>query len=338
MSDTPAPPSPQLFFETVNAYQRTAALKAAVDLGLFTTIGGTSATAAEIATLCGCPERGIRILSDNLVILGFLNKSGAQYVLTPSSAVFLNQNSPAYLGAAVNFMLAPALTEGFTDLAETVRRGRLHSTEEGTTAADHPAWIQFARTMGPMMVPAAQGASNLVPLDASRDTKVLDISASHGAFGIAFARQNPRVHLVALDWAAVLEITEENAAAAGLAERFSKITGDAFTAELGTDYDVVLVPNFLHHFNLSECTRFLGRVHAALRPGGRVVIVEFVPNEDRVTPVPSASFSLVMLGTTPEGDAYTFGEYVEMLAEAGFLDAGLYPLPPTAQSAVIAVA
>ena len=144
--------------------------------------------------------------------------------------------------------------------------------------------------------------------------------------------------LVALDWAAVLEITEENAVAAGLAERFSKITGDAFTADLGTDYDVVLVPNFLHHFNLSECTRFLDRVHAALRPGGRVVIVEFVPNEDRVTPVPSAAFSLVMLGTTPEGDAYTFGEYVEMLAQAGFLDAGLYPLPPTAQSAVIAVA
>jgi len=338
MSDAPAPPSPQLFFETVNAYQRTAALKAAVDLGLFTAIGGTPTTAAEIATLCGCPERGIRILSDNLVILGFLNKSGAQYVLTPSSAVFLNQNSPAYLGAAVNFMLAPALTEGFTELAETVRRGRLHSTEEGTTAADHPAWIQFARTMGPMMGPAAQGVSNLVPLDPSRDTKVLDISASHGAFGIAFAQQNSRVHLVALDWAAVLEITQQNATAAGLAERFSTITGDAFTVDLGTHYDVVLVPNFLHHFNIADCTLFLKRVHAALRPGGRVVIVEFVPHEDRVTPVASAAFSLVMLGTTPEGDAYTFGEYVEMLAQAGFRDAGLYPLPPTAQSAVIAVA
>ena len=147
---------------------------------------------------------------------------------------------------------------------------------------------------------------------------MLDISASHGAFGIAFAQKNPRAHLVALDWEAVLAITEENARAAGLGDRFSKIVGDAFTVDLGADYDVVLVPNFLHHFNTADCTRFLRRIHAALRPGGRVVIVEFVPNDDRITPPPAASFSLVMLGTTPEGDAYTFDEYRRMLADAGF--------------------
>ncbi len=335
MSDAP---SPQLFFETINAFQKSAALKAAIDLGLFTAIGGTPATAAEIATLCQCPERGIRILADNLTILGFLTKNGSQYALTPSSAAFLDQKSPAYFGAAVKFLLAPGLTEAFTDLASTIRRGRLHTTEQGTTAPDHPAWIEFARAMGPMMVPTSQAAAELVPLDPSRETRVLDISASHGAYGIAFATKNPRTHLVALDWEAVLAVTMENAAAAGIADRFSMIIGDAFTVDLGKDYDVVLVPNFLHHFNVEECTRFLQRVQTALRPGGKVVIVEFVPNEDRVTPPPAASFSLVMLGTTPEGDAYTFAEYQQMLAAAGFRDASLHPLPPTVQSAVIAVA
>jgi cyclopropane fatty-acyl-phospholipid synthase-like methyltransferase len=199
-------------------------------------------------------------------------------------------------------------------------------------------WIEFARAMGPMMVPCAQGAAALVPLDPARDTKVLDISASHGAYGSAFAVKNPRAHLVALDWQAVLAIAEENARAAGLGDRFSKIVGDAFTVDLGSDYDAVLVPNFLHHFNIADCTRFLRRVHAALRPGGRVVIVEFVPNDDRITPPPAATFSLVMLGTTPEGDAYTFAEYQKMLADAGFHDAACHPLPPTAQSAVIATA
>ncbi|MDI1313074.1 methyltransferase [Prosthecobacter sp.] len=338
MSDPSAAPSPQLFFETINAFQKSAALKAAIDLGLFTAIGSNPATAAEIATLCQCPERGIRILADNLTILGFLTKDGPCYTLTPSSAAFLDQKSPAYFGAAVNFLLAPGLTEAFTDLASTIRRGRLHTTEEGTTAADHPAWVEFARAMGPMMMPTSQGAAALVPLDPSRETRVLDISASHGAYGIAVAQKNPRAHLVALDWEAVLEVTKENAAAAGLAERFSTITGDAFTVDLGSDYDVVLVPNFLHHFTINECTRFLKRVKAALRPGGKVVIVEFVPNEDRVTPPPAASFSLVMLGTTPEGDAYTFAEYQQMLIEAGFNEASLHPLPPTAQTAVIAVA
>lgn len=238
----------------------------------------------------------------------------------------------------MKFLLAPGLTEAFTDLATTIRNGRLHTSDHGTTAPDHPAWIEFARAMGPMMGPAAKGAAELVLLDPSRNSRVLDISASHGAYGIAFAKKNPQAHLVALDWEAVLAVTEENAAAAGLADRFSKIIGDAFTVDLGSDYDVVLVPNFLHHFNVADCTRFLRRVHAALLPGGRVVIVEFVPNEDRITPPPAASFSLVMLGTTPEGDAYTFAEYQDMLTAAGFHDSSMHPLPPTVQTAVIAVA
>ena len=322
----------------MTAFQKTGALKAAIDLGLFTAIGDTPATAAEIAARCQCPERGIRILSDSLTILGFLTKDGARYALTPDSATFLDRNSPAYVGGAATFFTAPAIADAFDNLAETVRSGRVHTSEHGTTAPNHPVWIEFARAMGPMMVPTANGAATLVPLDPARDTRVLDVSASHGAYGIAFAKANPRAHLVALDWEAVLAVAEENAAAAGLADRFSKIVGDAFTVDLGSDYDVVLVPNFLHHFNIADCTRFLRRVHAALRPGGRVVIVEFVPNEDRITPPAAASFSLVMLGTTPEGDAYTFAEYREMLTDAGFRDAELHPLPPTAESAVIATA
>jgi 2-polyprenyl-3-methyl-5-hydroxy-6-metoxy-1,4-benzoquinol methylase len=338
MSDPTSAPSPQLFFETINAFHRTAALKAAVDLGLFTAIGGTLSTAAGIARRCECPERGIRILCDFLTILGFLTKNASRYALTADSAFFLDRNSPAYFGDAVKFLLAPGLTEAFSDLASTIRRGRLHTSEHGTTASDHPAWIEFARAMGPMMLPAAQGAAELVPLDPARETRVLDLSASHGVFGIAFAQRNPRAHLVALDWEAVLAVTRENAQRAGLGARFSTIVGDAFTVDLGGDYDAVLVPNFLHHFNIAECTHFLRRAHAAMRPGGRIVIVEFVPNEDRVSPPPAATFSLVMLGTTPEGDAYTFAEYLQMLDEAGFRDATLHPLEPTAECAVIATA
>jgi 2-polyprenyl-3-methyl-5-hydroxy-6-metoxy-1,4-benzoquinol methylase len=338
MPDSTTPPSPQLFFETINSYHRTSALKAAIDLGLFTAIGSKPSTAAAIAARCQCPVRGIRILADYLTILGFLTKNGLSYGLTPDSAFFLDKNSPAYFGNSVQFLLAPDLTEAYGDLASTIRSGRVHTSEHGTTAPDHPVWIEFARAMGPMMMPAAQGAAQLVPLDPARDTRILDISASHGAYGIAFARRNPRACLVALDWEAVLTIAEENARAAGIANRFSKIVGDAFKVDLGRNYDVVLVPNFLHHFSAADCTRFLRRVHAALRPGGRVVIVEFVPNEDRISPPAAATFSLVMLGTTPEGDAYTFAEYRQMLTDAGFRDAQLHPLSPTAESAVIATA
>jgi SAM-dependent methyltransferase len=337
MSDSSSAPTPQLYFETINAFHRSGALKAAIELGLFTEIGGTPSTAADIAARCQCPERGIRILSDTLTILGFLTKDGAHYSLTPDSALFLDRNSPAYVGASARFFFAPGITEAYNDLATTIRRGRVHTSELGTTAPDHPAWLEFARAMGPMMLPAARSAADLLPLDSGRDTRILDIAASHGAYGIAFAQKNPRAHLVALDWEGVLAVTTENANAAGIANRFSTIVGDAFKVEFGTGYDVVLVPNFLHHFSMADCTRFLRRVHAALRPGGRVLIVEFVPNDDRVTPPSVAGFSLVMLGTTPEGDAYTFTEYRTMLAEAGFLYPELHPIPPTTASAVVAL-
>src|SRR5204863_7180777 len=82
------PPSPQLFFDTMNALQKTGALKAAIDLGLFTAIGGAPATATEGAARCQCPEPGVRILCDSLTIFGFLIKDGARYALTPDSAFF----------------------------------------------------------------------------------------------------------------------------------------------------------------------------------------------------------------------------------------------------------
>jgi 2-polyprenyl-3-methyl-5-hydroxy-6-metoxy-1,4-benzoquinol methylase len=335
MNSTSAP-SLQLFFETINGFQKTGALKAAIDLDLFTAIGQTPATAPEIAARCQCPERGIRILSDSLTIFGFLVKQDGRYSLTPDSAAFLDRNSRSYIGAAAEFFLSPGIVDGFSDLASTIRKGSVHHSELGTIEPNHPVWIKFARAMGPMMIPAARGAAELVTLDPSRDGRILDIAASHAAYGIAMAEKNPRAHLVALDWEAVLTVAAENAHAAGLGGRFSTIVGDAFTVDLGTGYDVVLVPNFLHHFNRADCVRFLRRVQAALVPGGRVVIVEFVPNEDRITPPPAASFSLVMLGTTPEGDAYTFAEYQSMLAEAGFREPALHPLPPTAESAVVA--
>jgi cyclopropane fatty-acyl-phospholipid synthase-like methyltransferase len=252
--------------------------------------------------------------------------------------VFLDEGSPAYLGGMLPFLLNPAISEAFDDLAATIRTGRIHTSEHGTTAPDHPVWVEFAKAMEPMMVPVAHAVAEMVPLAPDRDTKILDISASHGAFGIAFAKRNPRSHLVALDWEPVLAVTRQNAVKAGIADRFDTITGDAFTVDLGGGYDLALVPNFLHHFDFADCVRFLGRIRAALREGGKVVIIEFVSNDDRVTPPAAASFSLVMLGSTPEGDAYTRSEYHRMLEEAGFRDPEIRALAPSPQSAVIAVA
>jgi ubiquinone/menaquinone biosynthesis C-methylase UbiE len=189
-----------------------------------------------------------------------------------------------------------------------------------------------------MMIPGSQVLAELVPLDGSRPSKVLDIAASHGMWGIAFAKRYPLASVVAVDWAPVLEVARENAKRHGVTDRFSTIAGNAFDVDLGFHHDVVLIPNFLHHFNKEDCVRFLKRVQAALRDGGRVAIAEFVPNPDRVSPPESAGFSLIMLATTPEGDAYTFPEYQDMLDKAGFAHAEAHPLPPNSTAIIAAKA
>ena len=336
MSNNAEQPSPDLFFEVLTSYQKSAALKAALELDLFTAISDTPATAAEIAARRDASPRGVRILCDYLTILGFLEKLWDRYALRPDSAVFLDRQSPAYAGGAAEFLLAPPLTRAFDQLADAVRKGGVAESDLGTLEPEHPVWIHFARGMAQMMVPPAQALAELVPLDSNRPAKILDISASHGMYGIAFARKNANARLIALDWAPVLEVARENARAAGVEDRFSTIAGSAFDVDLGMNYDVVLIPNFLHHFDAPTCVRFLKKVHDALRAGGCVAIVEFVPNADRITPPEVASFSLVMLASTPAGDAYTFAEFTEMLQQAGFRSAEQYPLPPSAQTAVIA--
>jgi ubiquinone/menaquinone biosynthesis C-methylase UbiE len=164
---------------------------------------------------------------------------------------------------------------------------------------------------------------------------VLDIAAGHGLYGLAFARQNPRAEVVALDWPSVLEAAKENARAAGVAERYQTIEGSAFEADFGGGYDLVLLTNFLHHFDPPTCEGLLRKVRAALADGGRAVTLEFVPHDDRVTPPIPASFSLTMLASTPSGDAYTFAELQQMFAHAGFTRSELHPLLPAIQSVVI---
>ena len=109
------PPSPQLFFETVNAFHKTEALKAAIQLEIFTAIGEGNQTAAGIARRCQAAERGTRILCDALVIMGFLKKDASSYSLTQDSAVFLDRKSPAYLGTAIQFLGAPQAVEGIPE-------------------------------------------------------------------------------------------------------------------------------------------------------------------------------------------------------------------------------
>lgn len=328
-------PSLQLFFQAINAHQRTEVLKAAIELEVFTAIGEGNTTAAEIAKRCQTSERGMRILCDYLTIMEMLTKQGDRYELTLDSATFLDKRSPAYLGTVTEFLCSPMMFENTRRIADAVRKGGTVMEDEGTVSHDNPVWVSFARGMAPLMAMPAQLMAKLVDPQPAGKLKVLDIAAGHGLFGIAFAKNNPEAEVTAVDWPAVLEVAKENAQRAGVADRYHTTAGNAFDVDFGSGYDLVLLTNFLHHWDPPTNETLLRKIHGALADGGRVATLEFVPNEDRVTPPESAGFSLIMLMGTRAGDAYTFSQLEQMFANAGFSRSTLHPLPPTFERVVI---
>jgi len=290
---------------------------------------------ASIARRCSASERGIRILCDFLTIIGLLSKTEGRYGNTETSSKFLDSRSPACVASIARFLGNPMVREPFDSLAEIVRTGRTVLPGQGSVEPENSAWVEFADCMVPMMAPMAAPLGSIVLDGIQGSVSVLDIAAGHGLFGIEVAKQNLEARIVAVDWVDVLEVARANARKAGVHGRYETRAGSAFEVEFGGPHDIALLTNFLHHFDPPTCVGLLKKVHAALRLGGRVAALEFVPNEDRISPPMAASFSLTMLATTAAGDAYTLHEFETMYREAGFADIAGHPVPGGSHTVVV---
>jgi len=333
-----AAPNPALVFETLMSHQRSAALRTAIELNVFGALGEGPADAATLAKRCGVSLRGMRILCDFLTIIGLIRKQDGVYSHSPTSGLFLDPSSPHSLHSTARFLGLAEMRTTYDNLTEIVRNGRTVLPGEGTVEPDNPIWVDFAHGMAPMMAPLAGPLGAIVLEGRTGPMRVLDIAAGHGLFGIEIAKQNPQAQIVALDWPRVLDVAEENARKAGVAERYRRMPGSAFEQDFGGPHDAVLLTNFLHHFDVPTCVGLLRKVHAALKPGGIAATLEFVPNEDRVSPPMAAGFSLTMLVSTASGDAYTFRELAAMHLDAGFHAVREHPVPNSPHTVVTALA
>src|SRR5438128_2545478 len=187
---TNEPPTPQLFVDAATSYQKTAAIKAAVELKLFDAIGDGATSVDAIAKRIGAAPRGVRVLCDYLTILGFLEKSGTEYRQTPSTATFVNSKSPANMSSTLRFIAGPEFLGLFLDdPAAYVRNGGTQGLANMTP--EDPIWVTFARTMVPFTGAAAEATAALVAAWPAPPRTVLDIAAGAGSFGIAIAKKVP---------------------------------------------------------------------------------------------------------------------------------------------------
>jgi SAM-dependent methyltransferase len=328
-------PTAERIFGFMNAFQQTAALKSGIELDVFTAIGAGDNTPALLAAKIGASERGLRILCDYLTIMGLMTKEHWRYALNEESALFLDRRSPASLTAVTGFLGSSWHKKNVEALTEAVRKGGTTGVQGDNSKPQDEVWVAFARSMTPLTIPAANFIAELVGASEGRPCHVLDIAAGHGNYGITIARKNPQAQIVAVDWPSVLAVAQENANAAGVSGRYATRPGSAFETDLGSGYDIVLLTNIFHHFDMPTCETLMRRVYAALKPGGKAITLEFVPNEDRVTPQAAAAFSLNMLVGTDAGDAYTLSEYQSMFAKARFPRTTLHPVTGMPQQVLI---
>jgi len=313
--------TPPQLLELSGGYWSACALHAGVKLGVFTPLSGQPLTAAELAGRIGCDSRGVAMLLNALAAMELLDKQGESYVATPFAAEFLCRTSPGYLGHII--MHHHHLMSGWANLDKAVQsgvpvRGRVsHEDADSSRESFLMGMFNLAMQLAPKIVPH---------IDLSGRRRLLDLGGGPGTYAIHFCRQNPQLSAVICDLPTTREFAEQTVERFGLSSRIGFVARDFEDEELPGGFDVAWLSHILHGVGPKECASILKKTVAALEPGGMVMIQEFVLDDAKDAPLFPALFSLNMLLGTPEGQSYSEGEIVGMLAAAGVTGVRRLPL------------
>ena len=307
--------------QTIRGFQESRAVLTAVELDAFTAVG-EAASAAEAAAKMGTDPRATEMLLNALAALGLLSKRGGTFLNTAVSARYFVAGSPDDSRAAT--MHTANLWHRWSTLTDCVRQGtsvarrELREVEDRWTGSFIAAMHRNARERAPHVVRAV-GTAGV--------RRMLDVGGGSGAYSIAFAQAAGGLHAEVLDRPEVLAIAQGHIDRAGLAGRVTTRVGDLRTSDFGAGFDLVLVSAICHMLSPDENRDLLRRCRRALAPQGRVVIQDFILEEDKTAPKMAALFSLNMLVGTESGASYNEGEYAGWLGAAGFPEVSRIRLP-----------
>lgn len=305
-----------------------AALRAALELDVFTAVGEGATTAEAISAARDCPPRGMTMLLDALTFLRLLDKEDGVYALTPTSAAYLDRGSSGYYGTS---MLEITLAFDIVSrLAESVRAGRAVATHwqrqdvGALWAADFaPALVDWPER--------AERARRSIWAEAGVPTKgarVLDLACGAGVKTFVLAVDDPDATVVGVDlFPQVLDVAAAVAEAMGVRDRVELRARDILTEDLGdSEFDVVFSAAVLYFFDADSVRDVFRRAFAALRPGGTLVLGHSLADDDHARS--DALLLAVQLFVYHEAAyVYSAAEYRDLLEAAGFTD--VRPLGPS---------
>ena len=309
-------PDPQALLEIHFSFAPAFVLNAGVQFDVFSHIAAGSSTPAEIGRAAGADERGMRMLLDALTGIQLLSKNDGRYELTPLSAEYLVRGRPHYAAAMLE---DGGMVQAWSGLTEAIRTGRPTRAVEQQELAEQffPTLISSLHVVHTHQAKRLADALGAGP--SRQGLQVLDVACGSGVWGIALAQADSQARVTAQDFPKVLEFTRKYVENSGVAERYEYLPGDLKATDLGENrFDVAVLGHIVHSEGEAASRDLFRRLHGALKRGGRAVILDMIPNDERSGPPFPLFFALNMLVNTTAGDTYTFGEYRQWLNEAGF--------------------
>ncbi|HET6343139.1 MAG TPA: methyltransferase [Gemmatimonadota bacterium] len=318
------PPSPDRIMQSsLAAHAVAATMAAACQHRLFTHIEAGAATLDQIATRAGISRRGAQALLDALVALGFVRVRDGRYT---NAEFYLVEGQPAYLGAHAQLTHSP-FGDAFRDLADVARTGvpRFQYTAD---TADNEFWEDLVLAIVPLAIPVVEVLlkSDLAQKDG---LSLLDIGGGSGVYSAFVLQKNATARATQIDWPNVNRIGRAFVDRFGVGTRFTTIDGDFHTTDFGESaYDLVVLSNICHQESPQDNVALFSRVRRALKPGGALVLSEFLLEDDRTAAFPWCGiFHVFMLIQTKEGAAWRKTDFRSWLKEAGFTSIELEGTP-----------
>jgi ubiquinone/menaquinone biosynthesis C-methylase UbiE len=307
---------PQMLLQMGFSFMPARIMMTAVQLNVFTHIAEGRKSANAIAEAENASSRGLRMLLDSLTALQLLTKSDDGYELTPLAAQCLVKTSEDYIGGIWE---TDNMWDAWGGLTEIVRKGKPRHAVENQQVAEmfFPMLVKSLHVIN--REPARRTAETLGAGTRHKGLSVLDVACGSGIWGIAIAERDKEARLTMQDFPVVLEDTKKYLERHGVLDRADFIAGDLKEVAFGEErFDVALLGNIVHSEGEESSRDLFKRINRALKPNGRIVVIDMIPNDERTAPPFPLFFALNMFINTSVGDCYTLAEYTAWLNEAGF--------------------
>jgi ubiquinone/menaquinone biosynthesis C-methylase UbiE len=317
--------TPTRIVDMASAFYDSCVLFSASDLGIFDSLQRSEGASSEaIAADCGLDPRGARLLLDACVALELLSKTDECYSNTPEASTFLTSNSPAYLGGAIRYNrdVYPA----WGKLSELARSGTPVEKPELHLGDDPERTRTFVLSMHGRAMGIGRAVVPQLPLSDCR--KLLDVGGGPGTYSVLMAQTNPELHCTVMDLPGVVAVADELIAQQQMQDRVTTVPGDYRTTPFPEGQDAIAFFGMLHQESPESIQALFAKAYEALRPGGRVFVLDMMTDATHTQPTFSALFAVNMALTTENGWVFSDTELQAWLTEAGFNNFQCNPLPP----------